>query len=74
MSETAIPEQVTWVRFATVVICLALVVLMAFAMFSTRGASYDTSNHNESYTPAEQFEALWKDVGKGVHWGSSEVL
>ena len=74
MSETAIREQVAWVRFATVVICLALVVLMAFAMFSTRSASYGTSNQDESYGPAEQFEALWKDVGKGVHRGAGEVL
>ena len=73
MSQTNGRNNLQWFGFLTTLVCLALLVLMLFAMFSTQDSGY-SNRRDDSYGPAEQFRQFQENAGKALHRAFGEVL
>ena len=60
--------------FLAVLICLVLIIVMAFAMFTTQQAEPGNRRPEESYGPSGRFEQFQENVDKAVGRGLGDVL
>jgi hypothetical protein len=67
-------ENLAWVRFFAVVIALALIIIIIFAMFSTRKGPYSSQPLEELHGLGEQLNTFQDNVDKSIHRGSGEIL
>jgi hypothetical protein len=73
LSQTHERNNLQWFGVLATLVCLALLVLMLFAMFTTRNS--DSAYHrNDSYRPAEQLKQFQENAGKAIHRAFGEVL
>lgn len=68
-----IQNNLDWFGFLVVLMCLALLLLMGFAMFSTQG-SRSGNRFMEQYGPADQFQQFQQNVDKAVDRAFGEIL
>lgn len=73
MSLTNGRNNLQWFGFLATLVCLALLVLMLFAMFTTQDSDY-SGRRNNSYGPAEQWQQFQENAGKALHQAFGEVL
>jgi len=64
VSQTNKRDSLQWIGFLTVVICLALVILMAFAMFTTERPGYRL---DDSYGPPGSMQQFQENAGTALN-------
>ncbi len=74
MPEINLAGNLSWARFVAAAVILSLIILMAFAMFSTRRTLYPNQNSEALYDPEMQLNLLRKNVGSSIHRGLGEIL
>lgn len=74
MSEGDRKKSLSWLRLYAALVGLALIVVMVFAMFSTRNRPYSNRRLQEQYGPAEQLSTFRDTMRKSIYQGLGEVL
>ncbi len=74
MAGTDTIENLAWVRFFAVVIAVALIIIIIFAMFSTRKGPYSSQPLEKLHGLDERLNTFQDNVDKSIHRGSGEVL
>ncbi len=74
MAAEDIREKTDWTQFLVALVGVALVILMAFAMFSTQSSPYGPPGSGELYGPGKAYEVFQKKVEGGIHQRFGEIL
>ena len=74
MPKKDIIENLIWARLLAAAVALALVIMMAFAMFSTRNGPYSNHHLEKQYSLGEQFNSFQDNFDRTIHQGTGGIL